>query len=113
MSDLIRRQDVIDALLKMDSIVTEERVEEIYVTVDDLTKKYKDLRDDIDQHLQNYSSAQRDRKKGKWIIFDTLDGDEAYCSECHRSLYVNERGNGLPDLKDLCFCPYCGADMRG
>lgn len=101
MDDLIRRQDAIDAI--------------------DFARRYHGNPDieiwykaqDVFDALNNVSSAQRDRKKAKWIIFDTLDGDEAHCSECHRSLYVNERGNGLPDVQDLCFCPFCGADMRG
>ena len=113
MSDLIRRQDVIDALLKMDSIVTEERIEEMRVTVDDLIKKYKDLKDGIDQHLQNYSSEQRDRKKGSWIMHNTMVGEEAQCSVCYKTLYVNHPWDGLPYVKDLFFCPFCGADMRG
>lgn len=61
--------------------------------------------------LRELPSAQPEHKTGHWIIHDTLYGDDAYCSECHNSISVNQPGNGLPNVKDLCFCPYCGVRM--
>lgn len=99
MSDTISREKAIATVFRMhDSCDTY-----------DIT----DYRDMMVEALKVLPSAQPERKKGKWIIFDTLYGDEAHCWECHRSLYVNEPGNGLPDVKELHFCPFCGADMRG
>lgn len=103
MSDLIRRQDVIDALLKIDSIVTEERVEEMYTTVNDLISGYKGLKDDIDLHMKNYSSAQR---KGRWIQNEQYE-DRYKCSSCGREAWYPRFMSVF--IEDYKFCPNCGS----
>ena len=48
------------------------------------------------------------QKKGKWIKYDFLEDDgewEYQCSNCKYSL-IN-----YSDV--MCYCPNCGADMRG
>ena len=66
----------------------------------------------LSQYLKEYfiSSAQPDRKKGKWIIpvphGDVISYSRAYweCDQCHEVAYFGNEMN---------FCPNCGADMRG
>lgn len=50
-------------------------------------------------------------KHGRWLYIEGYMGDEAKCSECRRSICVNEPGNGLPNVGDLKYCPFCGAKM--
>lgn len=51
-------------------------------------------------------------RKGKWEVRGTIfEDEEAECSECGFAILVNEPGNGLPELSNLQFCPYCGARM--
>ena len=48
---------------------------------------------------------------GRWISLSALWGEKSICSVCGRDLYVNEPGNGLPNIEDLHYCPNCGAKM--
>lgn len=60
---------------------------------------------DVDDDGVILSSAQPERKKGKWI-HGTYYGEimpEHKCSECETWEYSDEESN---------FCSYCGADMR-
>ena len=50
---------------------------------------------------------------GRWISLSTLWGEKSICSVCGRDLYVNEPGNGLPNIEDLHYCPNCGAKIDG
>lgn len=88
MSDLIERQDVIDAV-------------HYYIE-----SGYKC---DIFQELKDLPSAEPERKTGKWIKhIDDLFPEESMeeCSECHEMQFID---NGKCDK----YCPNCGADMRG
>ena len=53
------------------------------------------------RQVKALSSAQPERKKGKWILKPNIYG-VAYCSECDYELHTNNTN----------FCPNCGADMR-
>lgn len=96
MSDLIRRQDAIDAVKK--------RMHE--------TMDYQDLYLPIHLEMcmeealdtEYLPSAQPERKKGKWrVVSRQADSFTAYrCSECNELVYARTN-----------FCPNCGADMRG
>ena len=53
-------------------------------------------------------SAEKERKKGKWIFhLDDLFPEESTqeCSVCHEE--------GSVKIQNDNFCPNCGADMRG
>ena len=50
-------------------------------------------------HFVNLPSAEPERKKGKWLLFDGYR-----CSRCNYKLQTM----GIP-----MYCPNCGADMRG
>ena len=86
-NDLISRQAAIDAL----------HMHLMYRMGTDSNKKR------LDEWINNLPSAQPERKKGKWTIYDRHTIPYQYiCSECgayHRARYD--------------FCPNCGADMRG
>lgn len=99
MSDLISRQDAIDACLNGFCACVGDCVDEI----------------------EKLPSAQ---KTGKWIPVDSFSaygGDQImweirgnpvafhYCSECREQAYANEDGDEI--LSE--FCPCCGARMVG
>ena len=53
--------------------------------------------------IEELPSAQPERKKGKWILHTEIKGfPDWICTEC-----------GGSGRDDYCFCPNCGADMRG
>ena len=90
MSDLIERQEAIDAMRNSFCGNTYEVDKAI-------------------EAVEQLPSAEPERKKGKWI-YDTerVAGDgwtysQYHCSEC-----------GFQELGGLAnFCPHCGVDMRG
>lgn len=53
--------------------------------------------------LQEFPSAQPERKRGKWII--DRHGNWA-CDQCGNDPYHC-------NMENMNFCPNCGADMRG
>ena len=94
MSDLINRQEAIDALYHVD--------------------EYNGRSVEV---IRNLPSAQQtsdvvERKKGKWIdepvYKQTMDGKTldgfTYCSECKQLREYGYRSK---------FCPNCGAEMKG
>ena len=91
MSDLISRQDAINAILS-------EPTDAHYPTW------YAEI-------IKDLPSAQPERKKGKWMLYDEVGepnkDDPAYwqCDQCLRT-YIRLR-------KPRNYCPNCGADMRG
>ena len=90
MDDLISRQDAIDKITEYGSgNVT-------CMSVGELKRRIEQL-----------PSAQPERKKGKWVIYD---GDWLKtmfkCSECGAMIDINEKDRNF-------FCYHCGADMRG
>ena len=99
--DLISRQTVIDAL-----------VERTHMDWEFLKIIYP-----MFEVIDNMSSIQSERKKGKWKRHNTYHGDDTSgfvdpdwrCSECNKQANINEWL--MYDLTD--FCPNCGADMRG
>lgn len=109
MSDLISRQEAIDAVMKLPAWHGSEG------------SWYDSY--DIKKALEGLPSTEPEQKKGKWISVDSYSaygGDEEawlshgnpiafyYCSECKNQSFVDEWGEDI--LSN--FCPYCGADMR-
>lgn len=89
MDELIKRQDAIDILNKLD--------------VSDgvgISSVACDLQEEAIRSIENLPSVQSERKTGKWIGTTTAE-----CSEC-RSLYP-------AFMKFANYCPNCGAYMRG
>lgn len=50
-------------------------------------------------------------RHGHWNIHETYYGEDAHCSVCRNWICVNVPGNGLPDVENLNYCPFCGAKM--
>ena len=86
MSDLISRQDAIDAILGITPIQN---------TIP------------LDSAIFNIKKLPSAQKKGEWIEVNVKGMVYVYCSECEDSYYP------VPLDPSWNFCPYCGADMRG
>ena len=84
MSDLISRQEAIDALDKIGSLDT--NADKIYAR-----ELFKAL-----------PPAQSEQKKGKWIKKKSM----IYCPNCYN-------GFEAIFIRDYNFCPNCGAKMEG
>ena len=99
MSDLIRRQDALDAIQKRADIVNS-----VYSAFwEGLIIAYS--------LVQEIPSAEPERKKGEWIEQDDgWDGIYYECSECREAFTLMD---GTPTDNLYNFCPHCGADMRG
>lgn len=99
MSDLIRREDALDAF-----------------GLSEKTRKYGgdhsgyDTRMlyEIQDVLESLPSAEPERRKGEWI--DTTCKHIYKCSNCGNFLDFNGVNAGRGDAN---FCPNCGADNRG
>lgn len=88
MSDLINRQDAIEALWGINSC--EER---LFV-------------DAVVDMLENLPDAESERKTGKWVpVTNRRGGFE--CNQCHNYAPSYQNGNEYLSY----FCPHCGAEM--
>ena len=87
MSDLINRQDVIEAFWKLDIELRPSAI------------------DAITDMLKTLPSAEPERKRGEWkfrspnILYP--ESERYKCSVCGGHSYIHD------------YCPNCGADMRG
>ena len=112
MSDLINRKTLCDDL-------GEYKVHPVPLSSDESeVKGYNDGIDLAISVIANFPSAEPERKKGEWLLYESrsdiydLEGvctwGKAYrCSECGFIHWVIE------DFGIYSFCPNCGADMRG
>ena len=97
MSDLIDRQEAIDALEKWLDEWTHPNAQGAIM--------------DCIQTLNGMPSAQPQRPKGKWIEQDDgWDGVYYECSVCKEPFTLID---GTPKDNLYNFCPNCGAEMRG
>lgn len=97
MDDLISRQAAIDVL----------RTCQTYL-FDTHDKDKKISLEDAEYEIEQLSSAQPERKEGKWIpVVNGRGGHE--CNQCHE--YAPSYKTGEEHLSD--FCPECGAKMKG
>lgn len=85
MSDIIRREDAIDAMITLG------------------LKRAIPI-------LETLPSAEPERKKGKWKPFDLTWNRSVYsCTACGEAMDIpTEKSKPI-----YSFCPHCGADMRG
>lgn len=96
--DCISRNTAIDIIQSYKK--NTERLKEI--SVEDVVDMFEDLIDDI----ENEPSVQPVREKGTWEK-DELFGESAYvCTNCETIWTTGQ-------IKNMHFCPTCGADMRG
>lgn len=98
-TDLISRQQAIDALDKrFDSIPMEQTTEILLLRKD----------------LRNLPSAQPQRMRGKWTYGEDEYGIDGYhCDKCGFFVPWDYTHKFIDFIKDYHFCPNCGADMRG
>lgn len=95
MSDLIRREDVVEALYQA-----------IRTT---LTGTFTDSMSLAIAMAENIPSAEPERKKGEWV-YDGIRGRFPAC-KCSICGYYENADWAL--LQGVNYCPNCGADMRG
>lgn len=99
MSDLISRQDAIDAMYRLEA----EDIETYGCSIPEGFDSKPAI-----EALRALPSAEPERKKGKWLGGNGTD-TFIHCSVCYEEAYWDsDYGQQTFD-----FCPYCGADMRG
>jgi len=91
MSDLIRREDAIEAIYKLP------------VKVDYLGYTWM-IANDVLNQIDDIPSAEPERRKGKWQCRKGSDCWE--CSQCHAVLENDDLG-----MHNFYFCYHCGANM--
>ena len=94
MNDLISRQEAIDAADKI--------IERDTSGNNDVVKAMTAWK----MYVESLTSAQPERKKGKWIW---KTGDVYKCSECETETHVDE----CFEEPIYNYCPYCNAVMDG
>ena len=94
MSDLIRREDAIEAVA--------EYISCDYPTISMAEEDAKDL-------INTIPSA--DRPRGEWKVFDAEDIGcyNCKCDACGEKFFIPLRKGRVP----YYFCPNCGAQMKG
>ena len=98
MGDLIDRQAALEALR---TCYDTDRIDM------DNGDEYIDYNDAVGE-IEELPSAQPMRKKGKWIVHKSPDEYHCGLVECP---FCGEELIAEPN--EYCFCPTCGADMRG
>lgn len=100
MSDLIRREDVIDELMALrDAHKADQFAGDLLHWTG------------IKAMLESIPSAEPERRKGEWI-----KSENPNLGPCLRVVYqcsVCHKGVGCEYFVRRSFCPNCGADMRG
>lgn len=99
MSDLIKREDAVEAVYKA------------------LRTPLPDYRNDFFHDSMSYAikivnnipSAELERKKGEWVY----DGIQGRFPACKCSICGHYENADWAILQGANFCPHCGADMRG
>ena len=100
MSDLISRQDAIDAMYRLEA----EDIETYGCSI----PEGFDAKPAVEA-LEALPSAEPERKKGEWRH---LGGDEWCCTNCGYVLST-EGAWEHPKEQGKDYCEHCGADMRG
>ena len=106
MSDLISRQDAIDAI--------NERIKAAYEWYDKTPTN--DIKVRAEQAIATFCEASLTIKKlpsaqktGRWITQEGYDGDEYYeCSVCQEAFVLID---GTPNENGYNYCPACGARL--
>jgi hypothetical protein len=104
-SDLISRQAAIDAIFSEPLYESGMKKRDADTVVPAIYEKIKSL-----------PSAQTERKKGKWIFYETENEryDDIKCPFCKKTYTVDPYR--IDDIgftaEDFKFCPNCGAEMK-
>ena len=98
-SNVINRQDAIDALDKRFDNIPIEQTAEILM-----------LRRD----LRELPTVQPERKQGKWVYGEDEYGIDGYhCDKCGFFVPWDYAHKFINYIEDYNFCPHCGAKMGG
>ena len=107
MSDLIRREDAIDAIVRQTNY---DNVDVIKYECRRNYEKDNGWLGGLKEALEAVESLP-ERKKGKWLHNPNEYDDDTYeCSRCGEPWTLIE---GTPKENNMNYCPNCGANMRG
>ena len=101
MSDLIDRQEAINAVKKVDMQVYEGNAavgRRLYLTQDEMIAI-----------IESLPSVESEQKTGKWVY----DGIRGRFPACKCSICGHYENADWALLQGVNYCPNCGADMRG
>lgn len=92
-----------DSIDRQAAIAVVDSVDYVGLSVDDVKK----VTDEVVKGLKQLPPVQPERKKGKWIKWEALNGFTygSICSECGYII------SAVPNYGTK-YCPDCGADMR-
>lgn len=109
--DLIRRQEAITL-----PVMPKEHREYQTLNLDDA---YEQGWNDLQKCIEALTSAQPERKTGKWVKMSDADGIYWACNECGEDIprisHYNPQFDLFPRLESIGrtnYCPNCGAYMR-
>ena len=107
MTDLIRREDAIDALNQCDDIRGYA-----YRQMHDALMEIPSVKpSDVD--CWGCKCGKIEPKQGKWIVYEGEWKDfDYYCPKCKCNQCGYEEELYILNAKPTNFCPNCGADMR-
>ena len=113
MSDLMRREDAIDARVNLTCYGVEEIENLCNASVADAEGWLGGIRDAVTE-LESLPSVEPERKKGKWEVQPSTGEDRPFiwwkCSECGHVIFSETER----DRREFhAFCGRCGAEMRG
>lgn len=118
MSDLIRREDAIDALVNLTCYGVEEIENLCNASVADSEGWLGGIRDAVTE-LESLPSAEPERKKGEWIEISWSEPDPNVCCTSYSiqsaKCSICGKYHTTPYLHSLVYfpyCPNCGAEMR-
>jgi len=104
MSDLISRQDALDALKEYEVVESDN-----FTKTDLITMMTVGTIANCIEAIVDLPSAEPERKKGEWIKVGHW-GRSYKCNQCGNYLDFDGVNAGRGDVN---FCPNCGADMKG
>lgn len=116
MSDLVSRQDAIDALMNdadwADAIPTIKSLPSSEPTTKCIAQiriDRDDLQDLVNEKVNEIVDMMSEPKTGKWVDIDNYYR-MATCSRCHKVTMFEKWGEYT---KPYHYCPNCGAIMKG
>ena len=117
MSNMIERQDAIDAIYETFCYAYCDNCEK-EMNEDlcgDCHRKYQNWsasKKTIEKVINNLPSAQPEITKGKWLVTEAWP-HRVYCSCCYKTFVLEHWEIWKDGSLSRNFCPNCGAEMKG